>query len=43
MPEDGSSPHNFNSGNSKYDLTVTGLTLSGSYYTYTAGQQYTGK
>ena len=43
MP-DGTSPHVFQAGNGTYDLSVTGpgLSLNGSYFTYTAGQQYTG-
>ena len=41
MP-DGTSPHGSQEGNGTYDLSVTGLSLSGSYFTYTAGQQYTG-
>ena len=41
---DGTSPHGFQEGNGTYDLSVTGpgLSLSGSFFTYTAGQQYTG-
>ena len=38
------SPHVFQAGNGTYDLSVTGpgLSLNDSYFTYTAGQQYTG-
>ena len=42
IPDISSSPHRLQEGNGTYDLSVTGLSLSGSYFTYTAGQQYTG-
>ena len=36
------SPHVLQPGNGTYNLSVTGLSLNGSYFTYNAGQQYTG-
>ena len=36
------SPHRLQAGNGTYLLSVTGLSLNGSYFTYNAGQQYTG-
>ena len=40
------SPHEFQSGNGTYDITVSNLILSSTspgYFEYTAGMQYTGK